>query len=291
MPADADAATIRELPFALPSPRTGTIHGDVRFAANGPDARPVVLFAHGFKGFKDWGPRPAFGRFLAEQGFVSVLFNFSHNGVTPAAPTEITDLEAFAANTYTRELDDLEAVTDAVAAGGLGDAPLDPDRLGLVGHSRGGGIATLRAERDARVRALVTWAAVGGFVERFTDEQVRAWFAQGYATVTNSRTGQTLRLGRALYDDALAHERVLDVQGAAAKIDVPWLVVHAPDDDAVAFAEGEALAAACDHAELMRAEGGHTFGGRHPHPDGADVPASLQAVWMQTTAFLAEHLR
>ena len=40
----------------------------------------IVLFAHGFKGFKDWGHFPLIQRYLANNGFIVVAFNFSHNG-------------------------------------------------------------------------------------------------------------------------------------------------------------------------------------------------------------------
>jgi len=60
-------------PFAL----------DVIFTENGKQ-KPVVIFAHGFKGFKDWGHWEAIGEAFATAGFVFVKFNFSHNGVTMA---------------------------------------------------------------------------------------------------------------------------------------------------------------------------------------------------------------
>jgi pimeloyl-ACP methyl ester carboxylesterase len=291
-PSNAD---VHERAFSIPSPRPGVIDGDVRWSDGGPAARPVVIFAHGFKGFKDWGPRPDFGRFLARQGFVSVMFNFSYNGVAATEPMAFTEKDLFERNTYTRELDDLEAVTDAVAearAGAFDGVPLDAGRIGLVGHSRGGGIAIVRAERDRRVRALVTWASVAGFVERFTPEQVHDWLTDGFATTTNSRTGETLRLGRVLYDDALDNRMALDVMAAARRLgakETPWLVVHAPDDEAVAYADAERLAEA-GGAQMLTADGGHTFGGAHPHDTGADVPASLRTVWTRTASFLQKHL-
>lgn len=280
---------LHERSFTIENPRGDAVHGDVRYRADG-EAKPVVVFCHGFKGFKDWGPFPTWGRRLAEAGFVSVLFNFSYNGVAPDAPTEFTELDKFAENTYTRELDDLQAVIDAVEEGTLpGEGESDPASIGLMGHSRGGGTAILQAARDARVQALVTWSAVSGFVERFTDEQIDDWETQGYTEVLNSRTGQTMRLDRVLYDDALAHRDELDILGAASEIDVPWLIVHARDDEAVSFEEAEALDDAASGAELFVAKGGHTFGGQHPF-DG-DPPQSLLDVWEQTLHFVRVNLK
>lgn len=88
--------------------------------------------------------------------------------------------------------------------------------------------------------------------------------------------------------DALAHRDKLDVQAAAERVDVPWLVVHARDDEAVGFHAAETLAAKTETAELFAAEGGHTFGGAHPF-DGTVRP-SLKTVWTETTQFLSQHL-
>ena len=281
------AASLQERSFALSNARGDTVHGDLRFVDDGAP-KPIVVFCHGFKGFKDWGPFPAWGRRLAKAGCASVLFNFSYNGVGPDAPTEFTQLDRFAENTYTRELDDLAAVLDAVENDAL-EFPFEPEGIGLMGHSRGGGTAILQAVRDPRVEALVTWSAVSSFIDRFTDEQIDDWQTQGYTTVLNSRTGQEMRLNRVLYDDALAHADDLDIQAAAADIDVPWLIVHAEDDEAVPFDEAEALDDAAMGAELFTAQGGHTFGGQHPF--SGTPPKSLATVWDRTLHFFRVHLK
>jgi dienelactone hydrolase len=281
------ASSVREIPFSVDNERGDAVDCDVRFVADG-EEKPVVIFCHGFKGFKDWGPFPDWGRHLARAGFVSVHMNFSYNGVHRDAPTEFTELDRFSDNTFTRELDDLQAVLDAVEEGRLPDAPADPNRIGLMGHSRGGGTVILQTARDDRVDALVTWSSVATFVDRFSDEQIDDWTTQGYTEIRNSRTGQILRLNKVLYDDTMAHRDELDVPGAAARIDAPWLVVHARDDASVDFGAAETLAEATDSAELFEATGGHTFGGAHPF-DGT-VPESLDTVWTRTTAFFRDSL-
>lgn len=280
--------SLREESFSVTTDRGDTVHGDVRWFEDG-RVKPAVIFCHGFKGFKDWGPFPAWGRALANAGFVSIHFNVSHNGVTPEHPTEFVDLDAFAENTYTTELADAAAVLDYVAEGTGGLAPVDTERVGLMGHSRGGGTAILLAERDDRVRALATWASVSTFIGRFTEAQIEDWEAQGYTEVVNGRTGQIMRLNRSLYDDAMAHAEDLDIRAAAERLDLPWLIVHAEDDEAVDIGAAKRLKAANSGATLLKAEGGHTFGGAHPH-DGT-VPTSLQAVWDKTIGFFDSALR
>ncbi|RZK32728.1 MAG: dienelactone hydrolase, partial [Hymenobacter sp.] len=58
-------------------------------------AKPVIVFVHGFKGFKDWGHFPLLARFFAEQGFVFIKLNLSHNGVVVGGTGDLEDLEAF----------------------------------------------------------------------------------------------------------------------------------------------------------------------------------------------------
>ncbi|MGZ4098329.1 MAG: alpha/beta hydrolase family protein, partial [Bacteroidia bacterium] len=40
--------------------------------------KPIVIFVHGFKGFKDWGHFNLVASTFAEHDFVFVKFNFSH---------------------------------------------------------------------------------------------------------------------------------------------------------------------------------------------------------------------
>ena len=239
------------------------IHGDLRLP-EGPGPHPVVVVCHGFKGFKDWGFHPWLGERLAVAGFAALHFNFSRNGVR-AADGDIEDLDAFRKNTLSIERDDLDTVLDAVLAGRL-DAPLDPSRLGLMGHSRGGGIALLGAAERSEVKALATWAAVSHF-DRIADEATLAeWRRNGVYEVLNARTGQILPMGVDFLDDVLGNRARLALLSAARRLDSPWLVVHGTADETVPFAEAEELVAASGgRARLATVDGaGHTFGAVHP---------------------------
>jgi len=277
---------MHEIPFQIQNCRGNAVWGDVRFQTS-MSALPVVVMCHGFKGFKDWGPFPAWGRMLAKAGFVSILFNFSFNGVTPEHPQTFSRFDHFADNTFTRELDDLDAVICAIVDETLG-APVDSSRIGLMGHSRGGGTAILQAGRDARIGALTTWSAVSGFIERFSPTQIADFEGQGFSEILNARTGQVMRLNRTLYDDALAHRAEIFILGAAAKIHIPWLIVHAHDDESVPFAEAEMLHSASNGAVIYKASGGHTFCGRHPFE--CNIPNQLSSVFERTKQFLIQTL-
>ena len=88
-------------------------------------ALPVVIFSHGFKGFKDWGHFNIIAKQMAEAGFLFVKFNFSYNGTTPEKPDAFTDLQAFGENNLSTELKDLGIVIDYVLSGEWGNQKID----------------------------------------------------------------------------------------------------------------------------------------------------------------------
>ena len=71
---------------------------------------PLIIFVHGYKGYKDWGAWELMAEKFANAGFYFVKFNFSHNGTTIENPNDFADLEAFGENNYSKELDDLEII-------------------------------------------------------------------------------------------------------------------------------------------------------------------------------------
>ncbi len=239
----------------------GDILIDVRTADAGA-ARPAVLVVHGFKGFKDWGMFPPLAERLARAGFTAVSFNLSGSGVDEAG--DFSHLDRFARATFTGDLEDLFRVIEAVAGGRLG-FPV-PAAIGLLGHSRGGGLGVLAAARDARLRALVTWASIS-HVFRWTPEEIVDWRARGEHEILNARTGQVLPIATDVLDDIERHGGTsLDIRGAAAAVQCPWLIIHGTKDESVSETEGQSLARASGgRAQFASIKGGgHTFGAVHP---------------------------
>jgi dienelactone hydrolase len=262
----------------------GEILIDVR-AGGRATPRPAVVLVHGFKGFKDWGLWPSFAERIARAGFTMVSFNLSGSGVDDSG--EFVFPERFGHNTFSAELQDLRRVVDALAAGELGAAPAGP--IGLLGHSRGGGMAVLHTVSDPRIRALVTWAAIAS-VDRWPSAQRAAWRAAGTMPVTNARTGQVLPLFPDVLDDIERGDAGLDIEAAARRVAVPWLIVHGTADEAVALSEGERLAAAAvpTTARFVPIPGaGHTFGAAHPWRGAA---AETERVMDETLSFFAGEL-
>ena len=81
---------------------------DIKFAEG--NEKNLIIFTHGFKGFKDWGHFNLMSEQFANAGFDFLKFNFSHNGGTMEEPIDFPDLEAFGNNTFSIEQDDLNRV-------------------------------------------------------------------------------------------------------------------------------------------------------------------------------------
>lgn len=264
--------TSRTVPFTLETPGA-TLHGLIDLP-DVPGERPAVVICHGFKGFMEWGFFPYLANLLAARGFVAIRFNLSGTGMQPGDEL-VTDPDAFRANTYGREVAELLAVLKATGET-LAPGRVDRDRLGLFGHSRGGGDAILAASREC-LRALVTWAAIAD-IDRFTPEQKEEWRRQGEMPVVNARTGQRLALGPGMLAEIEARPPDLDILAAAATVRVPWLIVHGEDDETVPVEDGRRLAERAGGERELRLipEGSHTFGSRHPF--AGPTPQLIQAL-------------
>jgi len=243
----------------------GPLRVDVRSGARPGDARPAIVICHGFKGFRQWGFFPPTAGRLALAGFTAVSFDFSGSGVGEDGET-FDELDRWHRQTVSGDLADLGTVVDFAVAQG---APW----VGLLGHSRGGATALIYASRDSRVRALATWAAVCRYLW-WSDEELAHWRHTGRLDVVNLRTAEVLPVGRDLLDDLETNQGgTLDVLAAAARLRVPWLLVHGSSDESVAPDEAARLLAASRSgggtAQFLSVEGaGHTFGAAHPWNGG-----------------------
>ena len=142
-----------------------------------------------------------------------------------------------------------------------------PGSVGLLGHSRGGGTSVITAAGHEGVSALVTWAAVATF-HRWSEQHLTDWRTRGVTSVPNARTGQEMPLYRTVLDDLTENRARLDVLAAAARVRVPWLIVHGSEDPTVEVAEARRLHAAGASSSLCVVEGsGHTFEAVHPLQD------------------------
>jgi uncharacterized protein len=277
------ASSVKRTGWAI-VPREGgpTIRGDLH-VASGTEPEGAVVLCHGFKGFKDWGFFPYLAERIAASGHAAVSFNFAHSGVGPDG-VAFSALDLFARSTHSANVQDIHTVLNSLAEGEILRAA--PRRIGLFGHSRGGGEAILAAAEAPRVQALVTWSAIAS-VERWSAEQVEAWRSGQTVHVLNTRTGEQMPMLPTFWQDVEQHREVLDIRRAAERVATPWLIVHGEQDESVQAADARLLHnAAGARAELLLvAEAGHTFGAVHPMeevPPPLRIAADATCRWFDT---------
>ena len=225
---------------------------------------PCIILVHGFKGFKDWGFGPYIGKYLSENGFFVITFNFSHNGVGDSL-TEFTELDKFANNTFSLEINELNEIISAYLNRYFCNAI--NNKIGLLGHSRGGAISILSGSKNNSVNAVATWAAVSK-LDRYSEIQKEKWREKGVFEVLNTRTNQVMKLNVTLLEDIEKNgDNDLNIKKSVKELNKPFFIAHGKQDLAVPFQEGEMLFEWSDKkkTEFYPIEAtGHTFDIQHP---------------------------
>lgn len=249
--------------------------------------KPIVIFAHGYKGYKDWGAWHLVANAFADNGFVFIKFNFSHNGGTVEQPIDFPDLEAFGHNNFIKELDDLQSVIDWVFNNEDLKKEADLSNLTLIGHSRGGGIVTIKAQEESCVSSVITWASVSDYGSRFpTGELLEIWRKKGISFVENGRTKQQMPHYFQFYQNFKENSERLNIQRAVKNLNIPHLIVHGQADETVKLHEAQNIHSWNKNSELFVVENAnHTFGSKHPW-ESQELPLELKEVVKKSMSFI-----
>ena len=233
---------------------------------------PVIIFCHGYKGFKDWGAWNIMASEFANAGYCFVKFNFSYNGGTIEQPIDFPDLEAFGNNNFSIELDDLNAVINWVCSDIKLSDIADINNITLFGHSRGGGIVITKAEEDSRIKNVISLAGISSFKARFHEgtEEFASWKKTGVKYVKNGRTKQQMPHYFQFYLDFIKNEERLTIERAAKNLKIPHLIIHGNQDTSIFKCEAEALHLWNPKSKLKIIEGAnHVFQTSHPWKEDA----------------------
>ena len=254
--------------FAISGADGEIIRGDIRFPVEGyTPPYPVIIFSHGFKGFKDWGAWNLMATAFAEAGFCFIKFNFSYNGGTQEQPIDFPDLEAFGNNNYTKELDDLDTVINWVCENPVLKKEANINHIILVGHSRGGGIVSIKAEEDSRIETVISLAGVSDFKARFNEgsTEFANWKQTGVKFVENGRTKQQMPHYFQFYEDFIQNENRLTIKRAVSNLKIPHLIIHGSEDASVSVEEARILHKWNPDSTLKIIDGAnHVFKTSHP---------------------------
>lgn len=262
---------------------------DMRFKADN-KPKQLVIFCHGFKGFKDWGHFNQIANEFVSRGYIFLKFNFSHNGTTVKHPLDFVDLEAFGNNNITTELNDLKDVIDAVVNKHLiiPDVEIADEKIFLIGHSRGGGIVILKAGEDERIKGTCAWAPVDDFKERYSGEMIAEWKKKGVHYIQNSRTGQDMPLYYQMVEDIYGNVERTDIPAVLKELKTPLLAIHGTDDETLNYENTKNMKAINPEIQILIINNAnHTFGGIHPW-EGDKLPLHTQQVIDATDKFFSE---
>lgn len=269
----------------IPTGRSKDIVADISYNENDLMEKPLVIFCHGYKGFKDWGAWNLVADEFVKAGFVFLKFNFSYNGGTIENPIDFPDLQAFGENTYSKEVEDLHTVV--CWAQSKNSYPIAKNKVTLIGHSRAGGIVSIVAKESQFVSKLVTWAGVSDYKKRFPrNAQLEEWKEKGVYYVQNGRTKQEIPHFFSFYEDFIQNQQRLSIKSAVKQVRKPQLIIHGDNDEAVSINEAKHLSQWNPNAELQIIENAnHTFGSKHPWEEDK-LPQDLQTIVNRTIQFI-----
>lgn len=254
------------------------------------EAQPIVIFCHGFKGFKDWGGFNFVAKAFAEQGIAVFKINFSHNGTTLHDKDNFADLESFSHNTLQMEMDDIAAAETYIHHQLQNNIPsCKVKSIILLGHSKGGVSCLLHAAHHASTAShIITWGTPFNFFRSWSNAFLKDWRERGVQYVMNARTRQQMPLHVSLLDDFEANRTYYDMAQALPQVKQPVLVCHGTNDESVPWQNAHEIVQACKHATAcIIQDANHTFGMTHPFQSDA-IPDTLTEVITSSIQFMLQ---
>ncbi len=246
----------------------------------------IVLFIHGYKGYKDWGAWNLVEDFFLNNNIGIAKLNLSHNGGSVNNPIDFPDLVAFGKNCYCYELTDIEKAIEWIK----GKVSLANKELILIGHSRGGAIALLSGILP-EVSRVITWASIADIASRFPEgEELEKWKKNGVRYVKNVRTNQEMPHDFTFYEDFKANEERLTIQRYAQMLNSknkPCLHIHGANDEAVSEDAVHLLASWTGGQKIILDDTGHTFDTKHPW-EKQHLPEKMEQVCRLSVEFIKD---
>ncbi len=241
----------------------------------------LIVFVHGYMGFKDWGCWNLAGQFFVDNSYGFVKYNVSHNGGTTENPIDFPDTEAFSKNSYSKELEDFECVIETI------DKKLKDFgafEIYAIGHSRGGGIVALQSGHP-RISKWASWAGICSIEKRFPPQtELLKWQTETYRYTRNGRTKQDLPHHFDQFLDFDDNRDRLNIENHCKQNEKPCLILHGQEDTSVLISEGEKLSEWTGTPLAVIENSQHTFNASHPWNE-AKMPEALEETCRQTLLF------
>lgn len=262
------------------------VRGDFYEAALQP-ALGTIIICHGYKGFKNWGMFPHVAQSLAADVNVMAI-NFSHNGVG-ADLLEFTELEKFARDTYSRDLEDLDAVVREIRRNeSFAGATAAEKPILLMGHSRGAGVCLIYAlDHPDHIAGVISWNGISN-VDLLTEDNKKEMRTTGSTYTLNGRTKQNMPLDLEILEDMESNSERFNIIGRISGAAFPIALIQGTEDGERLIRGSKQLVEQNSSIQWIRIpEGNHTFGSVHPYQGESEA---LKQAIEETTNTIREML-
>lgn len=241
------------------------------FLTEHPLEKPLIVFVHGYMGYKDWGVWNLMTTSIQKSGRSIAKLNLTHNGTTIKQPTVFTDLEAFGNGGYWKELQDVKLFLNHL------EKEYQFQEFILIGHSRGGGIVLL-AGSDERVKQIHCLAPISDIASRFPiGEELEKWKKDGVYYRKNGRTGQEMPHFYTQYKEFIANQNELNIEKTCKSLNKSVFIYHGENDISVLPSEGEKIAEWTRGNFYLIKNTAHTFDAIEPWPE-MKIPDKMKEV-------------
>lgn len=256
---------------AFPADIPMTLEGGISATLNMPDSTapvPAVLLLHGFGSSKDevGGMYARVATALAQKGIASLRIDFAGFGKSDG-------------DTGATTVDAQLAQAKAAFAVLKGTKGVDPKRMGVLGFSLGGGIATLLASgQPMDIKALATWSSVGDFQADMLGALGQKAFdrAKEDGVVGLDLGWRTIVLKQAFFDSLSTYK----LDDAISTYPGAYLTITGSKDFSAQYSDRFiGLAKNSTKEALIIPEGDHVFGVLGPDQTMADGVIMKTAEW------------
>jgi pimeloyl-ACP methyl ester carboxylesterase len=185
----------------------------------------TLIFAHGFKGFKEQAYLEFIAQSLAQKGIGAIRFDFT-NGIGESEG----DIFYVSAGHY---LQDFRTVLNHVKR----QSWLKKSALSIGGASFGGMIALLLAAQEPELKSLILQAPVFKPKEMNKNLDLKKWKSQGYLDFHSNSKDLDFKVGYQFYQERLGY----DLPQIARRIKAPTLIIHGSKDETIPMSHSQEL--------------------------------------------------
>lgn len=195
--------------------------------------KPLIILCHGFGSSKNSRTHVELQRKLNKFGVSTFRFDFFGHGESEGKFEDITISEA---------MNDILSTVKFMKSKGY-------SKIGLFGSSFGGIASLMAASKTEELFVLALKSPVSNFEEKLhtttSKEDMNKWKKKGYYYYVRS-DGERKKVNYSFFDDC----KNSDGYEAAKKINIPTLIVHGDNDEAVPISQSKKTAALIQNCTL-----------------------------------------